>query len=88
MGRRAEVLAKSAKNLGRAATFEAHDVTDVEAAEALVARVKQQVGPVQFVNNAAFISKKPAIHQPGEFNAVVQTDVVAAFNLLGPFCPA
>jgi gluconate 5-dehydrogenase len=90
VGRRAAVLAKSAKKLGRAATFEAHDVTDVEAAEALVARVKQQVGPISIlVNNAGIHLKKPAVDTtPAEFNAVLQTHVVAAFSLSRAVLPA
>lgn len=83
VGRRTGVLEKAAKKLGAAATFESHDVTELDATEDLVARVNKRVGPVSIlVNNAGVHLKKPAVETtPAEFNAVLQTHVVAAFSL-------
>ena len=89
VGRRADVLAKAAKTLGKAASFEAHDITQLDEAEQLIQRVTKRVGPVTIlVNNAGIQLKKPAGDvTPGEFNAVLQTHVVAAFALTRAVLP-
>jgi len=90
VGRRADVLKEAAERLGSAALYEAHDVTNVDAAEALIARVTERSGPISIlVNNAGIHLKKPAIDTtPTEFNAVLQTHVVAAFSLTRAVLPA
>jgi gluconate 5-dehydrogenase len=70
VGRRAGVLEKAARQLGKAATFEPHDVT-------------------RFDDNAGVHLKKPALDTtPAEFDAVLQTHVVAAFSLTRAVLPA
>jgi gluconate 5-dehydrogenase len=89
VGRRAELLEKAAQELGSAATWEVHDVTQVEEAGALIERVKSRVGPVSIlVNNAGIHLKKSAVETtPSEFNAVLQTHVMAAFSLCRAVLP-
>ena len=89
VGRRSDVLQKAARKIGRAATFEVHDITDCEAAEALMRRVRQRVGPVSIlVNNAGIHLKKAATDTtPTEFNSVLQTHVVGAFSLTRAVLP-
>lgn len=89
VGRRADVLKAAAKKLGRNATFEAHDITELDRAEELIRRVNKRVGPVSIlVNNAGTHLKKLAVDTtPAEFNAVLQTHVVAAFSLTRAVLP-
>jgi gluconate 5-dehydrogenase len=89
VGRRADVLARAAKKLGKAATFEPHDVTAVDEAENLIRWVSKSVAPISIlVNNAGIHLKKPATETtPEEFNAVLQTHVVAAFSLTRAVLP-
>src|SRR5580658_4766113 len=62
VGRRVEVLKKAAKKLGKSASFEVHDITLVDEAQALIQRVSKKVGPVTIlVNNAGVHLKKPAV---------------------------
>ena len=90
VGRREEVLAKAVKELGEAASYEVHDVTQLNAASALVDRIATRVGPVSIlINNAGIHLKKPAVATtPEEFNAVIQTHVVAAFSLSRAVLPS
>ena len=83
VGRRAHVLERAARKLGRAAFVEPHDITELDEAQHLVERVVQRVGPVSIlVNNAGVHLKKAAVDTtPSEFNAVLQTHLVAAFSL-------
>jgi NAD(P)-dependent dehydrogenase (short-subunit alcohol dehydrogenase family) len=83
VGRRAEVLKKAAKKLGKSASFEVHDITLLDEAEALLQRASQKAGPISIlVNNAGVHLKKSAVDTtPAEFSAVLQTHVVAAFSL-------
>ena len=87
--RRADVLKRAAKELGDAAVWEAHDVTAVEQAGEFVERVIRRVGAVSIlVNNAGIHLKKPALETtPAEFNAILQTHVVAAFSLTRAVLP-
>jgi len=89
VGRRADVLKTAAKKLGRAASIEAHDITQMDQAEALVQRVTNRIGPISIlVNNAGIHLKKLAVDTtPTEFNAVLQTHVVAAFALTRAVLP-
>ena len=83
VGRREDVLKNAAQQLGAAATYEVHDVTQLDRADALVEKITNRVGPVSIlVNNAGIHLKKAAVKTtPEEFNAVLQTHVVAAFSL-------
>jgi NAD(P)-dependent dehydrogenase (short-subunit alcohol dehydrogenase family) len=89
VGRRVGILKEAVKKLGSAATFEAHDITDLDQADALVQRLTQRVGPISIlVNNAGIHLKKPALETtPAEFNTVLQTHVVAAFSLTRAILP-
>ena len=83
VGRRADVLKAAAKKLGKNASAEAHDITQLDAADELIQRVTKRVGPVSIlVNNAGNHLKKLAVDTtPLEFSSVLQTHVVAAFAL-------
>ncbi|TAL04971.1 MAG: SDR family oxidoreductase [Verrucomicrobia bacterium] len=83
VGRRADVLKVAAKKLGRNAFVEPHDITELDGAQDLIQRVTSRVGPISIlVNNAGVHLKKLAVDTtPAEFNAVLQTHVVAAFAL-------
>lgn len=89
VGRREDVLNTAAKQLGRAATVEAHDITQMDQAEDLIQRMTKRVGPVSIlVNNAGIHLKKLAVDTtPEEFNSVLQTHVVAAFSLTRAVLP-
>lgn len=90
VGRRAGVLEKAARQLGKAATFEPHDVTRFDEADDLIRRIVRRAGPISIrVNNAGVHLKKPALDTtPAEFDAVLQTHVVAAFSLTRAVLPA
>src|SRR5271170_5262260 len=81
VGRRRAVLQKAVKTLGDAASFEAHDINEVEKAEKLIKRLSKRVGDISIlVNNAGVHLMKPAAQTtPDEFKAVLQTHVIAAF---------
>lgn len=89
VGRRSKVLEAAAKKLGRAATFEPHDILEMDQADALIKRVKKRVGDISIlVNNAGIHLKKSAVETtPDEFNAVLQTHVLAAFSLTRAVLP-
>src|SRR5215469_91991 len=53
IGRRADVLEKAAKKLGKNATFQPHDITALEENENLIRWISKNVGPISIlVNNA------------------------------------
>lgn len=89
VGRRVGVLKDAAKKLGEAAIFEAHDITELDEADSLIKRVAKRAGPISIlVNNAGIHLKKLAIETtPAEFNAILQTHVVAAFSLTRAVLP-
>jgi NAD(P)-dependent dehydrogenase (short-subunit alcohol dehydrogenase family) len=89
IGRHADVLARAAKELGKNATFEAHDITQLDEAEDLIQRVIKRTGRISIlVNNAGNHVKKPAVETTSaEFNTVLQTHVVAAFSLTREVLP-
>ena len=88
-GRRADVLAIAAKKLGRAAIFEAQDVTQFDELDDFMRRVNRRAGKISIlVNNAGIHLKKPAVEiTVAEFNAVFQTHVAAAFHLTQAVLP-
>jgi len=83
VGRRADVLEKAPRKLGQAAIFEPHDITRFDEAGELLRRINKRTGRISIlVNNAGIHLKKPAVDTtPAEFNAMLQTHVVAAFSL-------
>ena len=89
VGRREAVLRKAAQQLGRAAVAQAHDITRNEEADDLIKSVSRRVGPVSIlVNNAGIHLKKSAVETtPAEFDALLQTHVVAAFSLTRAVLP-
>lgn len=89
VGRRADVVKKAAKKLGKSAFFEVHDITRLDEADALVRRITNEVAPITIlVNNAGIHLKKSALDtSPAEFNSVLQTHVVAAFSLTRAVLP-
>jgi NAD(P)-dependent dehydrogenase (short-subunit alcohol dehydrogenase family) len=61
-GRRADVLARAAKKLGRAAAFEAQDIARYDELDDFLKRVQRQAGKISIlVNNAGIHLKKPAM---------------------------
>lgn len=89
VGRRADVLQKAVKTLGKAATFVAHDITQLDEAKLLIRRVEKESGAISIlVNNAGIHLKKPAVEtSAAEFNSVFQTHVAAAFSLTTAVLP-
>jgi gluconate 5-dehydrogenase len=89
VGRRAEVLHQSVRELGKDAEWEAHDILQLDQAGALVRRIWDRVGPISIlVNNAGIHIKKSAVDlTPAEFHAVLQTHLVAAFSLTRAVLP-
>lgn len=83
VGRRREIVETAAANLGSNARALVHDVTKMDQAEAVVQRAAGEFGPISIlVNNAGVHLKKSALDTtPDEFNAVLQTHVVAAHAL-------
>src|SRR5262252_574785 len=71
VGRRADVLKSAVKKLGEAASFEPHDVNQLDRAAELVQRVSDRVGRISLlVNNAGIHLKKAAVDTtPAEFNS-------------------
>src|SRR5438552_6630226 len=90
VGRREVELAKAVKELGSSAGFVAHDITQLDRAGKLITRAESVAkSPVSIlVNNAGIHLKKLATETtPAEFNAVLQTHVVAAHALTAALLP-
>lgn len=90
VGRREAELQKACAELGRAASYVAHDVTKLAEAESLVARAAQAAGsPISILaNNAGIHLKKPAVDTtPEEFRRVLDTHVFAAQALTKAVLP-
>lgn len=89
VGRRTDVLKRAVKKLGKAATFEPHDITALDEAEHLIQWVSKSAGPISIlVNNAGLHLKKSATETTvAEFNSVLQTHVTAAFSLTRAVLP-
>jgi gluconate 5-dehydrogenase len=90
VGRRESELRKAAEQLGSSASFVAHDVTHLDRASDLIQRAedvsKSKISIL--VNNAGIHLKKAAVAtSPAEFNAVLQTHVVAAHALTAAALP-
>jgi NAD(P)-dependent dehydrogenase (short-subunit alcohol dehydrogenase family) len=90
VGRREAELQRAAAELGAAAGYVCHDVTNHAAADDLVAAVTTVVGapPSILVNNAGIHLKKPAVDTtPEEFSAVLNTHVIGAHALTRAVLP-
>jgi gluconate 5-dehydrogenase len=89
VGRRESELAAAAQAIGAGASFRVHDVTDLDAAPALIARVTAELGPVTIlVNNAGIHLKKPAVETTtAEFERVLRTHVLGAHALTAAAAP-
>jgi gluconate 5-dehydrogenase len=89
VGRREEPLKEACAEIGGGALYEICDVTDFGAAEKMVGQVRERAGDVTIlVNNAGIHLKKWAVETTAEeFNAVLQTHVVAAHNLSRAMLP-
>jgi NAD(P)-dependent dehydrogenase (short-subunit alcohol dehydrogenase family) len=89
VGRREAELAKAAGALGTGATYHVHDITQLDAAADLVARVAAQTGPVTcLVNNAGIHLKKLAVDTtPAELQGVLLTHVLGSHALTRAVAP-
>ena len=89
VGRREAELAAAVQELGTGASLIVHDVTQLDAAPALVERVAREVGPVTcLVNNAGIHLKKPAVETTSEeFEKVLQTHIFGAHALVRAVVP-
>jgi len=83
VGRREHELAAATRALGAGSSYIVHDVTELDAAPALVQRVAADVGPLTcLVNNAGIHLKKAAVDTtPAEFESVLRTHVLGAHAL-------
>ena len=86
VGRREPELQAAVRELGPAARFVRHDVTELDRAGELVEAVGQPVSIL--VNNAGIHLKKPAVETtPTEFQSVLTTHVLAAHALTRAVLP-
>jgi gluconate 5-dehydrogenase len=90
VGRRRKVLEDAAWDLGASATWELQDIAKHDQTPGLVRRIEDRVGQVTIlVNNAGIHVKKPAFElSVDEFNAVLQTNLTAAFALTRAVLPS
>ncbi len=88
-GRREAELAATTKELRERAAYFVHDVTQLDTAADLVARVEQAHGPITcLVNNAGQNLKKPAVEtSDAEFEAIFRTHVLGAHALTRAVAP-
>lgn len=89
VGRREAELSAAVKAMGERASYYVHDVTQVDAAPALIARVTAEIGPITcLINNAGVHLKKPAIETTTEeFQKVLTTHVLGAHALTTAVAP-
>lgn len=89
VGRREAELTAATAAIGAGASHVVHDVTELDAAPALIARVTREVGPIDcLVNNAGIHLKKPAIETTeAEFERVLRTHVFGAHALTRAVAP-
>lgn len=82
-GRREEPLRQASSQLGQAADYIQHDVTELETIPKLVAQAEKQFGPIDIlVNNAGIHLKKPAIDTTdADMAQVIQTHLFGSFAL-------
>jgi gluconate 5-dehydrogenase len=89
VGRRETELREAVAEIGTAASYQVHDVTQLDRAGELVARVTAAVGaPTILVNNAGIHVKKAAVEtSEQEFQSVLQTHVMGAYALTRAVVP-
>jgi NAD(P)-dependent dehydrogenase (short-subunit alcohol dehydrogenase family) len=89
VGRREAELVSAVNSLGEGASQVVHDITQLDAAAALIERVTREVGPItSLVNNAGIHLKKPAVEtSPAEFQKVLTTHIVGAHALVQAVVP-
>lgn len=89
VGRRETELTAAVKALGKGAGYAVHDITRVGDAEALVAKVTKEHGPItSLVNNAGKHLKKAAVDTtPEEFLDVLNTHILGAHALTRAVLP-
>jgi gluconate 5-dehydrogenase len=89
VGRRESELSSSVAALGAGASYVVHDITRLDEAPALAARITAETGPVTcLVNNAGIHLKKPAVDTTNEeFLKVLTTHVLGAHALIRALAP-
>jgi NAD(P)-dependent dehydrogenase (short-subunit alcohol dehydrogenase family) len=89
VGRRESELQAAVDSLGEGAGYVVHDITQYDAAPAMVERVTREHGPVTcLVNNAGIHLKKPAVDTtPAEFEKVLSTHIFGAHALTRLIAP-
>jgi len=82
-GRREDVLRDACQQLGNAAGYLQHDVTDLETIPALVQRIEDEFGPLDIlVNNAGNHLKRPAVDtSDADLASILQTHLFGSFAL-------
>ncbi len=82
-GRRKEVLRDACHQLGSAAGYLQHDVTDLSTIPALVQRIEEEYGPLDIlVNNAGNHLKRPAVEtSDADLASILQTHLLGSFAL-------
>ena len=83
MGRRLELLEQRSAQLGPAAHYLQHDVTNLDDTPAVVKQIERQFGQIDIlVNNAGINSKKPALETSDAAMAqMMQTHLFGSFAL-------
>jgi len=82
-GRRQDVLRDACQQLGSAASYLQHDVTDLSTIPALVQRIEAEFGPLDIlVNNAGNHLKRPAVEtSDADLASILQTHLLGSFAL-------
>jgi NAD(P)-dependent dehydrogenase (short-subunit alcohol dehydrogenase family) len=88
-GRREDVVKQAAEQLGSTATYVAYDVTEMQEAPRMAARMSKAFGPISIlVNNAGINLKKPAMETTEEdMLRVMNTNVIGAHALTRAVVP-
>jgi gluconate 5-dehydrogenase len=83
-GRREDVLRDACQQLGKAAGYLRHDVTDLSTIPALVQRIEEEFGPLDIlVNNAGNHLKRPAVDtSDADLAGILQTHLLGSFALI------
>ena len=89
VGRREAELLAATRELGAGASHVVHDITQLDAAPALVERITREVGPISIlINNAGIHLKKAAVDTtPEEFETVLRTHLYGAHALTRAVAP-
>jgi gluconate 5-dehydrogenase len=88
-GRREEALKQAVEELGPAADYAVHDVTQADRSVPLLETIERRHGPLTIlVNNAGINLKKPAVDTTEEeFLSILQTNVLGAHALARAAAP-